>query len=310
MVRHGRSGAFAFFARFAPFALAGSLLLVPAGASAADPTMGQDEVSLKDGGSIRGTVVSSEPGVSVKIIELGETAARTIPWAQVSGVERGRYAPNAEMTVPLAPPPPPSAPPPPPSEPEPRVRMPVRLHISSPVQATVVAREEYARIGWTSIGFEREVCASPCDQIFDGSTGHTYSLTGDFPTSPSFSLTGRRGTVDVDLSPGSRGLRAGGIVLIALGGAAVLIGAGFATVGAMQSSTSTVSYNADGTTTRTPNSGASAETVGFVVLGGGVAAIIGGVVALVSSKSTIDVHGRGEAKEAVAPAPRYWAGEF
>ena len=55
---------------------------------------GPDEVTLKNGGTIRGTIVSSEPGTSVKIIEMGQTQTRILPWSQVSDVEKGKYAPR------------------------------------------------------------------------------------------------------------------------------------------------------------------------------------------------------------------------
>jgi hypothetical protein len=306
MLRKSRRGALSLFA---PIAIAASLLLAPGVASAADSSLGQDEVTLKNGGSIRGTVVAAEPGVDVKIIELGATEVRTIPWTQVADVQRGKYVPTTSTTPSLPPPPPPPPPPtyaPGPSFPGAVQQMPVRLHVSSPEPATVVAREEYARIGWTSIGVEQEVCASPCGSVFNASSGLTYRIKGDFPTSPSFSLIGRTGDVEVAVTPGSRGLRAGGIVLIALGGAAVIVGGAVAAAGAIQSSTTT--YNLDGTTTQGDGSGT--ETTGFVVMGGGVAAIIGGVIALVSSKTSIDVHSMGSSGQPASLAPRYWAGEF
>ena len=41
-----------------------------------------------------------------------------------------------------------------------------------------------------------------------------------------------------------------------------------------------------------------------------ITAIIGGVIALVSSKTSIDVHSLGSAPQTGQAAPRYWAGEF
>ena len=302
MLRESRRRALSLFA---PIAITASLLLVPAAASGADSTLGQDEVSLKNGGSIRGTVVAAEPGVNVKIIELGGTETRTIPWTEVSAVLRGKYAPNASTTPPPPPPPPPPTYVPGPSFPG-SAETPVRLHVLSPEPAIVVAREEYARIGWTSIGVEQEVCVSPCGNVFNASSGLTYRIKGDFPSSPSFSLIGRRGDVEVAVTPGSRGLRVGGIVLIALGGAAVLVGGAVAASGALQSSTTT--YNSDGS--QSQGDGGGTETVGFVVMGGGVAAIVGGVIALVSAKTSIDVHSMGSSEQTGSIAPRYWAGEF
>lgn len=79
-----------------PFAaLAAVSLLFATSARAQD--VGQDEVTLNNGGSIRGTLISSEPGTSVKILEAGQKEPRVIPWSQVSDVERGKYAPKGAV---------------------------------------------------------------------------------------------------------------------------------------------------------------------------------------------------------------------
>ena len=72
-----------------------ALSLLASSALAQDP--GVDEVTLKNGGSIRGTVISSEPGTSVKILEMGSKEPRVIPWAQVGDVEKGKYAPKSAV---------------------------------------------------------------------------------------------------------------------------------------------------------------------------------------------------------------------
>lgn len=56
-----------------------------------------DEVTLKDGGAIRGVVVSIEPGKGVKIVVPGEKDPRSIPWSQVADVQKGKYAPKAAV---------------------------------------------------------------------------------------------------------------------------------------------------------------------------------------------------------------------
>jgi hypothetical protein len=66
-------------------------------ALADDP--GQDEVSLKGGGSMRGTVVVSEPGKSVEIVVAGQAQPRVIPWSEVVDVQKGKYAPQAPSVV-------------------------------------------------------------------------------------------------------------------------------------------------------------------------------------------------------------------
>jgi hypothetical protein len=54
--------------------------------------LGRDEVVLKNGGTIRGTVVSIEPGSKVVIVEVGSKDPRTPRWAEVADVQKNRYA--------------------------------------------------------------------------------------------------------------------------------------------------------------------------------------------------------------------------
>jgi hypothetical protein len=174
--------------------LLASLLLLPYSAAAADSTMGQDEVTLKNGGTIRGTVVSSEPGVSVRIIELGSTEARTVPWAQVGDIERGKFAPKGPSVQPgsagpgygpAAPAYVPPIPVPVPAQGAPQNQ--VRLHVNSPQPATAVShRVAYGRIGWGGFAIDTAtpVCMSPCDQVFDSGTGQMYSVERDFNRRP------------------------------------------------------------------------------------------------------------------------------
>ena len=65
--------------------------------------LGEDEVALKNGGSIRGTVVAVAPGESVKIIEMGSTETRTIQWSEVAEVQKAMS--KLPPTIPGGPPP-------------------------------------------------------------------------------------------------------------------------------------------------------------------------------------------------------------
>jgi hypothetical protein len=299
-------------------------VLLPASASAADATMGQDEVTLKDGGTIRGTVVSSRPGVSVKIIELGQTETRTIPWAQVGDVERGKYAPAkaskngksdkagatkpgsagtgyaeavpaTEVTVPAETP-----------------SNAVRLHVESPQPALVYSHQTaYGAVN--GYGFVVDaatpVCSSPCDKVLDSMNGQTYTAGGDFVPSSPFSLAGTRGDMELSVKPGSKRLRTAGFWLTYSGLILTVVGGSLALTGALISSDTTT--NADGTT-----SGSSMgwlTPTGAAVGIGGVAMLVGGIVAIVSSKTKIDLHPMGATvggTVGAATAPRYWMGEF
>jgi hypothetical protein len=289
-----------------------SLLALPLAsgtASAADPSMGQDEVTLKNGGTIRGTVVTSEPGVGVKIIELGQTETRMVPWSQVGDVQRGKFAPQAAPPPPAPPAPGYSSPPPPPPPPYPAPPPPatqaVRLHIESPEPATVLShRKAYGQIGWRGfvVDAATPVCMSPCDQPLEAGTGLTYSVSGDFNGSKEFLLAGGQGDMELSVIPGSRGLRRGGIALTALGGAAILAGGLILLVGNAEQSSGTGPVD-DGLV-----------PAGAGVLGGGIAMLLGGIIAITQSKTTIDLHPLGArpapASGGMAVAPRYWLGEF
>jgi hypothetical protein len=306
--------------RLAHLPLAATLLFVsltPLTAAAADPTMGQDEVTLKDGGTLRGTVVSSRPGVGVKIIELGQTSARMIPWAEVGDVERGKYAPAKAKAVHAVQPgsagpgyggsvaTPVPAPTPPAHE--------VRLHVESPMP-TLLYSHSTAFGAVNGYGFVIDsatpVCSSPCDKVLDPGSGQTYTAGGDFNSSPPFTLAGREGDVELKVAPGSHGVRVLGYALIITGGVAVIAGASIALLGAALPSTNT-NYNDDGTTTTTDAGNGWMAPTGLAITGGGVAAIVGGIVAIVESKTKIDLHPMGAASgQATATAPRYWMGEF
>jgi hypothetical protein len=292
--------------------------LLFSGAALAQDT-GHDEVTLKNGGSIRGTVVSSEPGVSVKIVEVGQKEPRTIPWAQVSDVEREKYGnkptavqpgsagpgyaqpvPVPVRAVPVQAPPQVEAPPA--NLGDPGV---VRLHVESPRPVQVSSRR-MAQGAVNGYGFVLTqtipVCVSPCDAVIDGSRGQEFVASGDFPGGKAFTLNGMKGDVDLNVKPGSRGLRTLGITSIVLGGSAFVIGGTLTLLGGL----STTSTNAFGVTTY----GLSSETkVGLVMLGTGGAVLVGGIIATVVSGSHFDLHAK-EQDTTAASKPRYWLGQF
>lgn len=170
-------------------------LLVPSVARAQD--VGNDEVTLKDGGSLRGIVISSEPGVGVQILEYGQKEPRTIPWDQVSDVVRDKFAPR-----------------PPPAAPEaPAVSVvtvpggsiavaagasaagagapPVRLHVESPVPVDVVT---HGYDPATDSTVPKTLCVSPCDAYLHPELGQTLVVRGAHVTeSRPFTLEGATG---------------------------------------------------------------------------------------------------------------------
>ena len=299
--------------RLARFSLVASLAVVPlalpTAAAAADATTGQDEVTLKDGGTIRGTIVSSRPGVGVKMIELGQTEARMIPWAQVGDVERGKFASKGPAAKPGSAGPGYAQPVPVPEAP----RNAVRLHVDSPKQTFVYSHQTaYGAVG--GYGFVVDaatpVCSSPCDKVLDSNSGQTYTAGGEFTPSAPFTLAGKQGDMELSVEPGSHGLRVAGYWLTYSGAILAVVGASLALTGALISSDNTT-INADGTTSSTGSSMGWLTPTGLAIGGGGVAMIIGGIVAIVESKTKIDLHPiGGVVGGTTATAPRYWMGEF
>lgn len=284
-------------------ALAVTALLVSTAARADDP--GVDEVSLKNGGTIRGTVVSSEPGTSVKILEMGAKEPRTIPWSQVSDVERGKYTPK---TAPqpgaagpgyVAPVAPQALPVPEPKLGEMGV---VKLHIESsePVQVFEHAAPQVAGIGGYAVVIDNStlVCTSPCDRVIDGRLGQQFTARGDFPGVKSFTLNGFKDSVALDVRPGSNGMRTGGVWVTTLGGVGLVSGGTLLLLGSALSST-------EGT------GSSGMKTAGIGVLVGSGVALVGGIVLLATSGTSWKLHPTGAAAAPAKQAKaRYWLGEF
>ena len=296
--------------------LAASALLLCSGAAAADDGLGNDEVTLKNGGMLRCTLVSSEPGVAVKLLIAGEKEARVVPWSQVGDVEPNKFAPKPSAVQPGSAGPGYAQPVMPTrvEGPAPALGSPgvVRLHIDSPAPVVVRAHATaYGQVG--AYGFvidaARPVCASPCDKVIDGSLGQDFTVGGSGVTeSRRFGLSGMTGDVQLNVSPGSQGLRVGGAWLTILGGTAAISGAVLMVTSV---ALTTPTFNSNGTETPgKTNGGLLGAGAGVTAVGG--AMLIGGIVALVASKTSVEVHsGSGSGELPVTGrAPRYWAGEF
>jgi hypothetical protein len=304
----GRVSAFA--SALASALVAAALFTVAPPARAQD--RGQDEVTLKNGGSIRGTIVSAEPGTSVKIIEVGQTQPRVIPWSQVSDVEKGKYAPKSEAQPGPAGPGyggPPGPPPPPPGPPEPRLGDPgvVRLHIESPLPATLIEHRS-ALVGTIGnyglvLHAERRVCSSPCDVVIDGNQGGIFRLANDdYPSGGPFSLATMSGDVTMRVDPGSTGKHTGGAWMISLGAAAAITGA---VLLPLALSNKVTDLNT-GNTVGVPNKGV--EYAGIGLLAGGLAVLGGGIALFVNGATHYTLTPTQPRSGAIKP--RYWLGEF
>jgi len=291
------------FLRRATCRLVGLAVLVSATLAFADQDPGSDEITLKNGGSVRGTLVSSEPGRSVKILVLGEKDVRVIPWDQVGGLERDKFA-RRPATEPQATAATSSVVPPLvlPALGSPGV---VRLHVESP--STVVITAHSTAYGSTGLyGFvidaPRTVCESPCDKIVDGSSGQGFTVGGEgLRESSAFSLVSRSGDVDLRVSPGHRSVFRGGFWMLMGGLTAIVVGGTFVGLGA----------------TADPNNPAGTVgsrswiAPGAIAAGAGLALVIGSIAMLASSQTTYTLRSATPAvRGGGARTPRYSAGEF
>ena len=198
-------------------------------------TGGPDEVALKNGGFVRGTVVELMPDQHVVIVPDGSSERRTIAWSEVERVERGKHAAPAVTPTP-APAPEPTPPAEPaaamPTTPPPEESSGTRIHIETTSDREVtlheIESELYASGYYSSLrGMAwKNVCVAPCDRVVDGSRGQDFFVTtkGSLITASrrmKFTDDGRDVTLEV--KPGNGPMRVIGVTLASLG-AGLLVG--------------------------------------------------------------------------------------
>jgi len=271
-------------------------------ASAEESRAGDDEVVLKNGGTVRGTVTTVEPGKAVQIVEGGSKDIRVFAWSEVAKVEKAKYAVSskaekAEEQPPVASPPPASA------EPQPSSDAPekMKVHIDSPMHADLyrlrtrvstvgVVAPVYGYYGYggayvgtaaVATTSEEAVCSAPCDKNIPAEPGDQFVLKGDFPTTKRFALTGDHPSVA--LSPGSKPRKWGGVAMASVGGVGIIGGIIALPIGA----SGTIVIDSHGRATTETNT--TALAVGGTLLGLGISLVTGGVVMAATSGSGVDV---------------------
>lgn len=277
----------------------------PAPAPSASPssTLGDDEVVLKNGGMVRGTIVSVEPGEEVVVSVAGKPEPRVIPWSEVADVQRGKYAERPAPEAAPAPAPVPGYDAPEEPEDDEPPRKPgstVRLHVVSdkPVE---VWQQFGGSVGYMSTGgalvvtHNRALCTSPCDEELPAGGGYFFMGEG-MPASGMFSLAGRSGDVTAYVDPGSSGMRGGGWALISVGAAGLAVGAVFTAMGYMDVGGDSLFE--------------SGQVAGPAMLGGGAAVLAGGIALMVLSRTTFELEDSAPQTAKNEIAPRWWLGEF
>lgn len=219
---------------------------------------GSDAVILKDGTTIRGTLIEVITNQRVRIqVEGGKIA--TIIWDVIERVEEApRVAPP-----PVTPPPvtPPVAPPPPQAGPT------TVIHIDSPVP--VLLEREWAEGAW------QPVCESPCDAPLP--VGSLYRIGGPGTRrSKPFVVSPQNGRVSLDVDRASTGGFALGITLVTVGPVVFLVGVVVTLLGWAESRS--VTY-CSAPPCPQDNNGSGMMAAGFITMGvGAVGTVIGAVL--------------------------------
>ncbi|MDC0743818.1 hypothetical protein [Polyangium mundeleinium] len=244
-------------------------------------TTGPAEIQLKNGSTMRGTLVNVEPGQRVIVIVAGEQSV--IPWSEIAKIAGGpQEAP--------APAPPAAAAPAAAAPLAPGQGVPF-LHIESDWPNVELARidgevgggyQQQAYAGPNTI--TKFMCSAPCDRLVDGRDGHRFfiSAPGMFPTE-AFRLDSQAGHVTARVKGTSMARFASGILLVTMGGVLSLGGVMF----------TAASFTMD-TTPRPDNtdpmkSVRAVRTIGLITLGLGAASVVGGAMFLSEGRTRIEL---------------------
>jgi hypothetical protein len=217
--------------------------------------IGSDFVYLKGGGIIRGTLIEAIPNDHATV-ELATGQSAVIPWARIERIDRngGSSPPPAPLPQPVVPP-------------APKERPSAVVHIESDTPVTLERRDPGGR--WMP------ACSSPCDEELP--LASTYRISGSgVRTTNDFRLNARAGDhIVLELAAASKGAFAGGIVLTSVGGFSLLLGSMVLMVVA--------AANSDPNESSDGNNGNGA-TVGWVMVAGGAAAVLVGILVTVGNR--------------------------
>ena len=187
----------------------------------------------------------------------------------------------------------------------------VRVHIDTDMPLVQLHRDAGSTAaavpgGIAIISASELLCRAPCDQVIDGSRGELFRLKeGDSWVGPKFRLHDRTGDVVLKAnlhSPGNKGVKVGGIVVTAVGGASMLFGAIQLILNA--AALPSIEYDSEGYPIEGPAEDVlGGPAVGGALIGAGAAAVIGGIVMIVAGRRTYDVGVPEQARATSTPRP-------
>lgn len=172
----------------------------------------------------------------------------------------------------------------------------VRVQLESPQPATLyqqfALREKQTGRRIPIIGYEKEVCTSPCEHLVDASSGQLFTIGLEgAPSSDPFLLDGHGRHVTVDVDPGDDGMLLAGQLMLGPGIGAAAVGGFLLAISASDPATDVL-----------PTS--------VVLLGSAAALITAGVVLVVVGDTDVEVRPSPPAPRARSRPPRLWRGEF
>jgi len=257
-----------FVARWAGAMALASFTFVVGAAQAEEVATGAAEIQLKNGDTMRGTIVQVEPGQRVIVIVAGEQSV--IPWgdiAQIVGGPREPAAPAAPAPTPAT-----TAAPAVPTK-----GMPI-VHIESDYPDAELSRID----GRSGTGFRSTfMCSAPCDKPIDGRDGHRFYIEADgMLSSPPFRLVNVDGPVTARVTGLSFTRHAVAQSLVAMGSVLTFGGIMFTAVSFFMSETPTEEHPDPQAEIRT------ARTGGIVLMSVAVPALVTGAILLATQGPT------------------------
>jgi len=226
---------------------------------------GDDEITLKNGGVLRGTVISIDPNHEVVIAVAGSAEPRHIPWAELAVVNRGKFAAHTSQ---------------PPVIQAPKAPAPLAQADGTPL-VHVIADSPKVQLrllvsswsgvmwgpggGYYSGSSSSPVCMAPCDKVVDAGSQMFFFDGSGITRSSEFQLSGLGPEVTINVNSGSSALRGGGIAMIVIGAVASVVGAFAVGIG----------YLAEPQDQPSKTGGGVAIGTGLAMVGGGIAMMVG-----------------------------------
>lgn len=267
-----------------------SLVVAPRAHAEPPAYVARDVVMLKDGGMVRGNIRELVPNEYV-VIDMQGGESRRFAMSEVHYAGTVEDAPG--QPAPKAAPAPvrPAT-----DEPTPPAEGVVRMHIDVDDPKVQLHRHEGTAAHWVPnrvvvTEVSTLICRAPCDQLVDGSKGEEFFFTGNGITPSSrFQLFDKRGDVSAEVKPGSSAGRIVGFVGAAAGAALVAAGAVSVLLGS-KSSPSLEQVDGKFVVRETDDPGL--KTAGYVMLGTGGAALVGGIWLWVANGTTFELRSSG-----------------